>query len=98
MLEEFGADLFQRGCPVCLELCCCSNKSLSCTRSHHCYRKCPASKVKSVSQLGKNSNIQLPTHQRIDVLSTKSDDKSRLVEALPFISDHNLLSSVISET
>ena len=47
MQEEHGSTIFEKGCPVCLELCCCSNKSLLCTRVNHCYRKCPASKVKT---------------------------------------------------
>jgi hypothetical protein len=47
MVKEYGPNIFKEGCPVCLELCCCSNKSYSCSRVNHCYRKCPASKVKS---------------------------------------------------
>ena len=41
MQEEYGADVFIDGCPVCKKLCCCSNKSSHCDRGNHCYRKCP---------------------------------------------------------
>ena len=44
MIEEFSIDIFNDGCPVCKEKCCCSNKSLRCDHKNHCYRKCPASK------------------------------------------------------
>lgn len=47
MKEDHGDSVFRHGCPVCLELCCCGNKTLSCTNVNHCYRKCPASKAKS---------------------------------------------------
>lgn len=43
--EEHGVDVFFNGCPVCKELCCCSNKSVFCHRKNHCYRKCPATKT-----------------------------------------------------
>lgn len=46
MVKEYGPTVFKEGCPVCLELCCCSNKSYLCSRVNHCYRKCPASKAK----------------------------------------------------
>ena len=46
MKEDYGPDVFVSGCPVCLDLCCCSNKSAACDRKNHCYRKCPASKSK----------------------------------------------------
>lgn len=32
MIEEHGPDCFKGGCPVCKKLCCCSEKSLNCTR------------------------------------------------------------------
>ena len=44
MREEHGRDIFLEGCPVCLDLCCCSNKTVFCNRTNHCYRKCPATK------------------------------------------------------
>ena len=44
MKSEHGVDAFIDGCPVCLELCCCVNKTVYCNRKNHCYRKCPASK------------------------------------------------------
>lgn len=44
MKNEHGSDTFADGCPVCLELCCCGNKTVYCNRKNHCYRKCPASK------------------------------------------------------
>ena len=35
--EEFGKKVFHDGCPFCKSLCCCSNKSPTCTRFvlHH---------------------------------------------------------------
>ena len=44
MKEDYGNNIFEMGCPVCKEVCCCSNKTLNCERKNHCYRKCPASK------------------------------------------------------
>lgn len=44
MRIEHGHQIFADGCPVCLKLCCCADKSVYCQRSHHCYRKCPVSK------------------------------------------------------
>jgi hypothetical protein len=44
LVSELGDGVFKDGCPVCKELCCCSNKSVTCERKHHCYRKCPATK------------------------------------------------------
>ena len=33
------------GCPVCKTKCCCgANRSKICTRTHHCYKKCPTAK------------------------------------------------------
>lgn len=46
MKEEHGEWVFNRGCPVCQDLCCCSNKSFTCDRKNHCYRKCPATKTR----------------------------------------------------
>jgi hypothetical protein len=43
-VEIEGPSIFSDGCPVCLGNCCCSSKTKSCSRSLHCYRKCPASK------------------------------------------------------
>lgn len=33
---EYGPEVFSNGCPVCKDLCCCSNKSVNCTRKFHC--------------------------------------------------------------
>jgi hypothetical protein len=41
---EYGNEVFLGGCPVCKDLCCCSNKTVNCSRKYHCYRKCPATK------------------------------------------------------
>ena len=30
--EEWGEEVFQDGCPFCLGLCCCSDKSVDCER------------------------------------------------------------------
>lgn len=45
MKEEHGREVFIGGCPVCKELCCCTNKTVYCNRINHCYRKCPATKT-----------------------------------------------------
>lgn len=55
MLEEYGEDVFINGCPVCNELCCCSNKTIMCHRQNHCYRKCPATKGKNGLKLENNN-------------------------------------------
>jgi hypothetical protein len=47
MIEEHGEEVFAGGCPVCQELCCCSNKTVTCGRQNHCYRKCPSTKGKN---------------------------------------------------
>ena len=57
MKEDYGSDVFVSGCPVCLDLCCCSNKSAACDRKNHCYRKCPASKNKPTD----GTEIQRPS-------------------------------------
>lgn len=44
MREVYGQTIFDDGCPVCKELCCCANKTIHCDRKIHCYRKCPASR------------------------------------------------------
>lgn len=45
MQEEHGMDVFNDGCPVCKDLCCCGkNRSLNCTHKYHCYKKCPLTK------------------------------------------------------
>ncbi|CAE7427134.1 unnamed protein product, partial [Symbiodinium microadriaticum] len=50
MKEEHGNGVFLKGCPVCLELCCCGSKTIMCNRQNHCYRKCPATKGKNFSK------------------------------------------------
>jgi hypothetical protein len=45
MIEEHGDHIFENGCPVCKELCCCGkNRTTRCTRKFHCYKKCPSTK------------------------------------------------------
>ncbi|OWZ05000.1 hypothetical protein PHMEG_00022993 [Phytophthora megakarya] len=45
MVEEHGDRIFENGCPVCKELCCCGkNRTTRCTRKFHCYKKCPSTK------------------------------------------------------
>ena len=39
--SELGAAAFEGGCPRCLGLCCCFDKSYNCSRKYHCYKKCP---------------------------------------------------------
>lgn len=33
---EYGQEVFINGCPVCKDLCCCSNKTVNCNRKFHC--------------------------------------------------------------
>lgn len=47
VIELFGAEMFENGCPVCKKLCCCGNKSPFCSSTFHCYRKCPVSRAES---------------------------------------------------
>ena len=42
MKQEHGKSTFMKGCPVCKNLCCCADKSESCHKIHHCYKKCPS--------------------------------------------------------
>ncbi len=58
MLDQHGSDVFSKGCPVCLGLCCCANKTIDCKNSHHCYRKCPASIMESKREKRKISSIE----------------------------------------
>ncbi|KAK1940586.1 Lysine-specific demethylase 7B [Phytophthora citrophthora] len=45
MIDEHGERIFENGCPVCKELCCCGkNRTTNCTRKFHCYKKCPSTK------------------------------------------------------
>ena len=56
MREEHGQNVFDDGCPVCKELCCCANKTINCDRINHCYRKCPASKHSHKQGTGRHTN------------------------------------------
>lgn len=61
MIEEHGEGVFAEGCPVCQELCCCSNKTVTCGRQNHCYRKCPSTKGKScLKGEGNDSDYHIP--------------------------------------
>ncbi|KAI9916429.1 hypothetical protein PsorP6_017125 [Peronosclerospora sorghi] len=45
MYDEHGRRIFENGCPVCKQVCCCGkNRSTSCGRKFHCYKKCPSTK------------------------------------------------------
>jgi hypothetical protein len=45
MFEEHGPGVFDGGCVVCKEICCCGiNRNEDCARKFHCYKKCPAMK------------------------------------------------------
>ena len=64
IIEEFStiSKLLDKGCAVCLGLCCCSSKTPSCLRKNHCYRKCPVSKTqtKTDSSIPTISKRKLP--------------------------------------
>lgn len=48
---EHGNHAFINGCPVCLEMCCCGkNRSVTCIRKYHCYKKCPSTKRQPLKQ------------------------------------------------
>ncbi len=69
LVVELGENIFEGGCPVCKDLCCCSNKSVTCERKNHCYRKCPA--TKSVEKrAGKERN---PENNCIEVSKEHGD-------------------------
>ena len=39
--EEMGKDIFEAGCPVCKEMCCCGpNQNVDCERKYHCSKRC----------------------------------------------------------
>ena len=39
--EEMGKDIFEVGCPVCKEMCCCGpNQNVDCERKYHCSKRC----------------------------------------------------------
>lgn len=57
MIEEHGLDIFQGGCPVCKDRCCCGiNKSNNCKRKYHCYKKCPITRTQSVHEICSSSD------------------------------------------
>lgn len=39
-VQAYGPSSFVAGCPVCKNLCCCSNAGPFCLTSLHCYRRC----------------------------------------------------------
>ena len=42
-MQMLGPKVWEDGCPVCKELCCCGiNRDSSCNKLFHCYKKCPA--------------------------------------------------------
>ena len=60
MFEEHGTNVFENGCVVCREICCCGiNRSEECTRKFHCYKKCPAmKKVQKKRQKSKTEKVE----------------------------------------
>eukprot|EP00948_MAST-09A_sp_MAST-9A-sp1_P003845 g3845.t1 len=41
VLVEYGLDVFEDGCPLCKELCCCGvNRTKDCKHVFHCHKKC----------------------------------------------------------
>ena len=96
LIEIYGTAIFQQGCPVCMQVCCCSNKSRLCNRPFHCYRKCPASKqrmldkpsmtmdmptfIQSLTPSSQNTSIQS------DMKKSTAADQS-LVHSLPVKED-----------
>jgi hypothetical protein len=54
----FGDEVFFKGCPVCLQLCCCSlsNKGKVCKNIYHCYKKCKRLTLKAASTCHDNQH------------------------------------------
>ena len=64
MIVEHGPEVFQGGCPVCKELCCCGvNRSTDCNRQFHCMKKC-LSKFPSSGTGGTGSAASSPSNAR----------------------------------
>jgi hypothetical protein len=78
MLEEHGEEVFADGCPVCQELCCCSNKTVTCGRQNHCYRKCPSTKgkngLKTEGGTGNDSDYHIPA-PALEILAQVVSDR-----------------------
>ena len=102
MKEDYGDEVFIKGCAVCLELCCCSNKSLTCARVNHCYRKCPASKAKSGASFQSKSfpayseqeYFQSPYVSKIDYQARRNElinmcHQSHILREVSTVNDNN---------
>eukprot|EP01040_Poterioochromonas_malhamensis_P011474 gene11475-12509_t len=79
---EYGPEVFSNGCPVCKDLCCCSNKSVNCTRKFHCYRKCPATKIMNSKTCLPVSTASSPSASAMTMPSNNdgSNDETTSVE------------------
>lgn len=97
MKEEHGNDIFKNGCPVCLELCCCSNKTLSCSRKNHCYRKCPASKAKSCANY-EHHETALPSYLEVVEEDGSLKKRMRNSKVPPFGLNINRISNADAST
>lgn len=76
---EYGCDVFAIGCPVCQELCCCTKKSVTCTRQYHCYRKCPATKSNPklyCQEISKSCGSPKSVVKQVDSSAESSDNES----------------------
>lgn len=90
MKDEYGPDIFVDGCPVCKDMCCCSNKSISCLRVNHCYRKCPASKNKAACTAYKEelAHSTLPDGRPPPYVPT--DKPNGILDLLAAVADNQL--------
>jgi hypothetical protein len=93
MKTQHGRTIFSSGsCPVCANICCCSNKSKNCSNKHHCYRKCPVSR---------ESCAKNPYESKHEHLREKSEDVSenttRLTQFTDLDSNASLDSGTISD-
>lgn len=80
MIIEHGQNIFINGCPVCKLVCCCADKSSSCTRMHHCYKKCPRTKVAGLNKSINGSIDSPPSQLRGRSSPSANDDERQLID------------------
>lgn len=81
-LSEFKEEqyLFQFGCPVCLKLCCCAAKTEFCSKLHHCYRKCPVSKIQSMNDMQLQKLMSKKSSKSVSNIMDIKSKKSKLLK------------------
>jgi len=82
-LLAYGPSAFVAGCPVCLNLCCCSCRGPVCTSTLHCYRHCkfPAGSAQGAPTLS-SAPVAAPAsaaEQAAQAEETEDEDLSALL-------------------